>query len=443
MKFNVLTWSLLGFLYIVYVIYGTLLPFDFSFSIELIKSNLRDIEWIDHYGRMFYTTRNVDAIANFIFFIPLGIIFYNIRFAASTRIRTFNFILIATLWGFMFSGLIEILQLFIHTRKTSFIDLLTNTAGCATGAVFSALMPHLVNMATRIGLHKAINKIPHILLLLLLFILSLSFPENFSMYFLKTEKIGNIIFNWQYIIKPYWIWQFLFLYIPIGILITRMIHKTFQQKPLFKVHLISFVIAFLLTVSIEYLRWLLYHGTPAFINLLYAILGILTGIAMTEIIRKQTGIKDEKVRKRAIYTITGIVVYLCSLIVYKYAYPFNLEKDIVLIHEKIRFFFFSIYSFIPFNGILKLFIYSVQNMLLFIPIGMMLMELELYMKGKYRNLILFASASFLVILPIGLQLVNSEQTPFLYEIPTNTIGLFGGYFAWYIFRKVADQEITG
>ena len=64
---------IIAILYTAYIVYGTLLPFDFSFSMELIEKGLGNIEWVERYGKYFYTTKNVDAIANFAFFIPLGI----------------------------------------------------------------------------------------------------------------------------------------------------------------------------------------------------------------------------------------------------------------------------------------------------------------------------------------------------------------------------------
>ena len=119
MRFSKRTWLISGILYTIYIAYGTLLPFDFSFSPEMIRDGLGKIEWIEQYGRHFYSSKNVDVIANFIFFIPLGLIIYNIRYAMGNIRQPFLNILIATVLGLLLSTSVELLQLLIEARRTS------------------------------------------------------------------------------------------------------------------------------------------------------------------------------------------------------------------------------------------------------------------------------------------------------------------------------------
>jgi len=90
MKFSSRTWLLLGILYTGYIVYGTLLPFNFSFSFELIQSNLGNIEWIEEYGQSFFSTKNIDAIVNIHLYHFL--VFKNCSFTLF-KISCFSFLL--------------------------------------------------------------------------------------------------------------------------------------------------------------------------------------------------------------------------------------------------------------------------------------------------------------------------------------------------------------
>ena len=442
MKFSSRTWLLLGILYTGYIVYGTLLPFNFYFSFELIKSNLGNIEWIEEYGQSFFSTKNIDAIVNILFFVPLGIIIYNIRYALGHKRKYIFDIVLATLSGLFLSLIIELIQLLIEERKTSLIDILMNTLGCFSGAMLSFIFSQILTPPTQQKIGSFFRNLPNIVLLIPFLLISFLLSENISLKFLNSEKIKTFNFNWEYIIRPLWIWLILYVYIPIGILVVRMIRNRLKNFPLIVIHLLSFFIALTIIGTIEFIKHDGNISSIALVNIIFGVFGILIGIAFSEILRLDRLKMNNTDRRRTTIIITGIFIFLGSIILYKFAYPFtfNLSKSYIL--DKVLFSFLSMYSFIPFSGFLKLFIYSLQNILLFVPVGIIISELELYLDTKKKIFILVTSSVLLILTSFAIQLLNLNQTPFVYEVATNVLGIFTGYFAWYGFRRGSNIDVT-
>jgi glycopeptide antibiotics resistance protein len=112
-----------------FIVYATMLPFDFSATSEHIvktlgrlwKRPLRGGSWNDVYS-------------NVALFIPWGLLLsvWQVR-----RGRGYITVMImALLSGALLSGSVEFFQMFAPTRTTSVIDLITNTFGSCVGALF-------------------------------------------------------------------------------------------------------------------------------------------------------------------------------------------------------------------------------------------------------------------------------------------------------------------
>jgi VanZ family protein len=429
-KFGIRTWSILGIMYVVYIVYGTLLPFDFSFSKEMIENSLGNIEWIQRYGRNFYTTENVDAIVNFLIFIPLGIIIINIRSALGQQ-RWFIFeIVIATLSGLFLSVIIELSQLLLKARMTSLIDIIMNSFGSFSGACISIILPKILTSSARGQIRNSIKKIPDIILILPLFFLGFFLTESLSYYFVKSEKIGGILFNWQYIIQPVWIWQILLVYIPMSMLVTRMSRKVLKIVFLPAFHFTSFIITLVISAVLELFKIYIFNNSLHYINVIYGIIGIIIGIAISEIWEKDCFAVRESERRRIIFILASIYAFFSSLILYKFSYPFTFDLQPAHIIDKSVFFLLSVYSFIPFYGLEKLIIFSLQNIILFIPIGIIIHELESYLLPQIKRLIIIILSLISIILPLIVQFININQIPFLYELPTDILGILSGYILW-------------
>jgi len=431
LRFSKRTWLISGILYTIYIAYGTLLPFDFSFSPEMIRDGLGKIEWIERYGRHFYSSKNVDLIANFIFFIPLGLIIYNVRYAMGNIRQPFLNILIATVLGLLLSTSVELLQLLIEARRTSYIDMISNSLGCFTGALISAALPLVLTSANFYRLRLLLGKIPLFILLIPVLLSGLLLTDNLSYYFSKSEKVGKAIFYWQYTFQPLGIWRLLFFYIPAGLLGTRLCRSLCRIESTKLFFTVSFVLACIIIMLVEVIKANFFAENITTADIWTGMTGILMGLTVSVIIGNR--FYGRVIAKKGLYfgILTTLLLFFSLLIVVKFAYPFKLSFEKSVFVDKSIFFLLSTYSFIPFTGMFKLFIYSLQNIILYIPVGILIMEFDTGQSSRRIDLFLIFSSVFLIIIPVIIQFFNPYQIPFMYQIPTNTLGLFIGYSIWY------------
>lgn len=411
------------------------MPFNFSFSYDFIQNNLGNIEWIENYGRPYLSTKNIDAIANIFFFIPLGIIIYNVRSALGHKRGYIFDIALATLSGLFLSLIIELSQLFIEERRTSVIDILMNTLGCFSGAILGYIFNQILSRSSRQKISGFIRNVPVTILIIPFLLISFFISEKFSVHFFKSKKIENISFNWDYMFRPLWIWLMLYVYIPIGVLITRTIRNRLSQYKSHMIYIISFMTAVTIICIVEYIKFFSHTTSEPVVNIIFGIVGIIIGIAFSTVLITDRKMITGSENRQVLMILTGIFIFFTFIIFYKSAYPFELNYTWSYLFDKLLFSFFSVYSFIPFNGFDKLFLYSIQNILLFLPVGILLCEMESYInqKKKISRLIIFVI--LLILIPFIIKILNQNLIPFLYEIPTNLLGLFMGYFIWFGFTR--------
>jgi hypothetical protein len=205
------------------------------------------------------------------------------------------------------------------------------------------------------------------------------------------------------------------------------------SKPV--IYLISFFSVVTITSIIELIKYILNITDLPHVNIFFGTFGILMGIAFSEVLGKDL-VKMNKSEKRQIINIlTGIYLFLGAIILYKSAYPFEFNFSRPYLFNKTLFSLISTYSFIPFTGFKKLFLYSAENILLFLPIGIVLCEIETYINHRKKTILLVLSTILLIFIPFIIQILNQNLTPFLYKVLTNVLGIFTGYFIWFGFRK--------
>ena len=430
-RFSKRTWLISGILYIIYIAYGTLLPFDFSFSLSMIKDGLGNIEWIERYGRHFYSSKNVDVIANFIFFIPLGLIIYNIRYTTGNKQRPFLNIFIATAFGLVLSTGIEFLQLLIEARRTSYIDIISNSLGCFSGALVAALLPLILTPANFSRVRLWLGRISAYFLIIPVILSGYLISDHLALYFSQSEKIGKAVFNWQLIFQPLWIWRLLFFYVPAGLLGPRLCRDLCRLQSAKVFYPVGFVLAGLIILIVELSHSLFVGESFPLTNLWIAIWGIVTGLIADSLIGNRFFGRIIKQREIYFSLLAVLLLFFFLLIVLKFAYPFHLNFEKSILFDKALFFLLSTYSFIPFTGFYKLLIYSLQNIILFFPIGILIREFKSERQPQRMDLTLITASLILIFSPVVIQLFNPFQLPFMYQIPTNALGLFLGYTIWY------------
>jgi VanZ family protein len=122
--------SALLILWAIFIVYGTMLPFDFTLDAPDAAKKVRALAETN-----VRTVSRTDVVSNVLLFIPLGFLF-SLRLAGGPTGFGLGMTLVgATLGGLALSGLVEIGQLFLPSRTSSLVDLTTNSTGAALGAL--------------------------------------------------------------------------------------------------------------------------------------------------------------------------------------------------------------------------------------------------------------------------------------------------------------------
>jgi len=437
-KFSYRIWLLLGILYTLYILYSTLVPFNFTG--ELLQKNLGNVEWLNRSGNSLFTARNFDVIANVLFFIPLGIIIYNIRYAFSKKRNAFINLGLSLGIGLLLSFTIEVIQLFLQERTTSLIDIIMNAMGCFLGAMIAWLFTKFFSYSNRQKIAQWFNRLPAVVYLIPLLLISIFVNESSYQSLLNSENIENIYFSWIYNIEPSWIWHFLYVYIITGALVSNTLKKYQPLLPAVVHYVYSFFLSIILLGIIEIIKISGDISSIAQENYIAAMTGILLGIVFHRIISKDV-INDHNLHKNTVKLLLfGFLFLLGLLILYKSLYPFNFNFSREYLQKKVFYTLFSIHSFVPFSGFVDLLVYTIQNILLFIPLGIILNEIERHFDRSINICIFIITSVMLITAAIILKVINDNQNPLLLEVPINVLGIFSGYFLWYGFRKEKKES---
>ncbi|MEW6096478.1 MAG: VanZ family protein, partial [bacterium] len=186
MKFN--CWlkknlPLIGWLvFVIYVIYGTLIPFDFSLQLEDIAQSITRANFIPFYneyeGRRFSIP---DVVSNLLLFLPYGFLLYWGLQNRGMGIAKCKLICISS--AFLFSSILEFLQVFSILRRSSVTDIINNTISTWIGCILSNIF--LTSFKDRMfnQLNTLRQKNPLLLFLILyslLILLVFMFPFDIS-----------------------------------------------------------------------------------------------------------------------------------------------------------------------------------------------------------------------------------------------------------------------
>ena len=122
-----------------FVVYGTLIPFNWVASITMVSTNISDIVWVPFIDSDGSRASIPDILQNVLLFIPFGFCGF-IVLRPGNRNQLTPIILrlcLVTILGLGLSATVEILQLLVKDRVTSVTDLLTNSSGAAIGALLA------------------------------------------------------------------------------------------------------------------------------------------------------------------------------------------------------------------------------------------------------------------------------------------------------------------
>lgn len=117
-------------LYIFFIFYGALIPFNFDLTAASILSNINGIEIIPFVDSDGTRASIPDVVQNILFFIPFGLLGFVVN-----QWRGKIFIPFLVLMGLSLSFSVECLQILTIDRTSSVTDLITNSLGTFVGAV--------------------------------------------------------------------------------------------------------------------------------------------------------------------------------------------------------------------------------------------------------------------------------------------------------------------
>jgi glycopeptide antibiotics resistance protein len=120
--------------YALFVVYATLLPFQFLLDSSSLHAKRSWINWNPLVLVSGEPTPIADVVSNVALFVPLGFI----AFHAQRRRRLHTTVLRATTAGLVLSAAVEVVQFFTPSRNPATSDVITNTLGAALGALLAA-----------------------------------------------------------------------------------------------------------------------------------------------------------------------------------------------------------------------------------------------------------------------------------------------------------------
>lgn len=123
---------LLWALFSLYLLYGTVIPFDIQLQKEAVALKVDAIEWVPFVDKEEGgLASRPDLLANTVLFVPFGLLgFWAMRHRGRRPLTAF---LVVGGLGIALSLAIEVLQLFTRTRYTASTDLIVNTVGVVLG----------------------------------------------------------------------------------------------------------------------------------------------------------------------------------------------------------------------------------------------------------------------------------------------------------------------
>jgi len=434
-------WQAAFFAYTIYIIYGTTLPFRFTFETGILTDRLINLFSLGFYLGIPTHIIQVDGISNILFFIPFGFFLLNALYNPdeSTLPKLLLFRIIIS--GALLSMFVELLQVFTIDRSPSLLDVFTNTLGTYFGA-------YLGYTIRKKGYHRRIKQIikpilnnPDLFIvsvyLIYLVMASLApFSINLSPFriYQKLDSLKILDFNFQS--TPLKIWGILYVFTPAGYIIARTLRR-FVSWTQFTQILLTMVIGFLVCYMIEMLQLIVNSRYFSWSDIYMGWIGVIYGLSAYQLLHYELFGKNirqpwkghDNNARIFYFFIANYLVFL----VYKFLYPF--EFGFTEVERKIQFFLFDLYSYIPSKALIDLLILLVKNSLMFIPAGIIISENQ---KSYQKNWIIVVLTVFIICVK-ALQLINSHQTPLLYDFFGMGIGIGVGYILWNELKLVLLQ----
>ncbi len=436
-----LKWIAASGIYLLFIIYGTTIPFRFTLSPEIVNSNIHRSLEIFH-GRFFLSPDDkADAVANILFFLPFGFFLLS----ASIQKNFTNFELSSlfkiTLAGLFVSFFVESVQVFTPNRSASFLDVITNTAGTFIGALIAYF---LIKKKIYIRVYRFAEKWikdPDMLIIgfyLSLLLISGLAPYNFTLSPSILSRQVRLMSDIKTGIpaSPIDLFNLIFIFGTGGYLFARTIRKYFIHLTHVGQTILSLSVGFFVCASIETMQIFVASRFFSWADLLVGSIGIIYGTATYQVLHPNLFGRnihiDWKSDDNNVRLIIFFTINYALFLIYKFSYPFIFSAEPAYIMKKINFLLFNVHSFIPSSKAFDIFLLFTKYLVLFAPAGVIYYEIR---NIKHKVIFMLMALLFIFMLKT-LQLFNTDQAPMLIDFTGIFIGILAGYYFWREFRNL-------
>jgi glycopeptide antibiotics resistance protein len=441
--------NLLTVTYIFFVVYSTIVPFNFITELDILFQRLSRSEWIPFERNKMQIARS-DVIANILFFMPLGILLslrkilkYYRNFSLKDWFQIFSI-------GFSVSLMVEFLQLFTFDRHSSLIDLLANTLGNWLGAVFMLAIYLKFHAEIKHLLYYLFVRKPEMSIsgIFLIFIfISYSLPFTFQLDFISIKESYRILLNSSVHIQKVWV------YLPSNVIvfgslsyllllgIFRYFTRFFISQ---KIYLLIFALI-TLPFFLEIYQLLIPIRNHALTDIISAKIGVLTGLLFFYIQKmRRFNDKDPQMMNHFEYLQAHAVFFqfLALIYIFYIYYYFSFSKPLVASLNSYEVLFqpgieynFSMLKLRRLN----LLIHFTKEVFAFLPAGFILSLLiaELKIWWKTGGFI----AILLAVLLLGISIYSPIPMSVFFtvlSIVATILGLWFGYIGWGIYKYLMN-----
>jgi VanZ family protein len=439
---NILLW-----LYIFFIIFSTVVPFNFIWSTSFIPARLAKIQWIPFKDGIMGLNRS-DIVANIIFFAPLGVLLaLKVILREYRNLKSIEWIRII-LTGALISTGVEVLQIFTFDRTTSTTDVITNTIGTFLGGVLILFLYLKFHREIKFFLIKVFAGKPEMIIagLFLIFItLSTLAPFTFRIAWYSVKEQILLVKQNPFMVRN-----------PVGELLTHML-------------LFGTFIYFLLSGIERYFRERIRRLEIISIVCSLFILPVLLETMQLLVPARNHSLADILINQLAILLI--LLYYLIQLKIH----PIKFNRE-YFIHRHIRFFYFLAFIYflfivqrVAFSEIsvsswtilksmvpqitinskalrnynrLNLLILLAKELFAFLPAGFILslIWLKKFKKSMRRSLLIF----FIIFIPMVYYYIGSALERLqlnILDFAAAVSGITLGYICWHIYQFMIEKNL--
>ena len=421
---------ILSALFAVFIIYGTVIPFNLASSREQVLTNLSEIIWTPFIDPDGSRASIPDVIQNILLFIPFGFFgFFALRPNTTSSLTSLLLRMFLTGGlGFALSMTVEILQIFTVDRVTSVTDLLTNTLGTVIGCIGAHILAESLDRLIRSPIvQKASCSYTFYPLILSFIIVATGALQPFD-FGLDVGRIGSRVlrilrnpFDFTLIIRdePFLFFRF-FLF---GYVCTLWFKENEQSRAASKGAVLSSVTAVFLEGSQIFTK----SHIPGLQDTLVMVLGSVSGAFCIPSITRRASIKQ------LCFLMTGAILFTSGIQVLS---PFRFKS----IYQSINWIPFLPYYDRNFITALGMF---VEGMLIYFPLGFVL-----------RLLLSNSSTVFSIIGLIGLGIASALEfaqgwvvgrhpdiTDILGAFIGTVVGVWCAGTGWEAFSRAATEKM--